>query len=467
VAVLPQPVLVDTSHQEVYHLAEFKSYYSDFAGIDDVISYLDTLTGIALSPAGKQRDAQLSVVRNDSIIGSEAYRLTIKAYSIEIEAGTLQGAFRGMTTLCQLILQQPEPYLLQTVIEDQPVYGYRGMMLDVARHFFPKETVLALIDQIALYKINHLHLHLSDDQGWRIEIKSWPKLTEIGGSTQVGGGSGGYFTQQDYKDIVDYAASRFITIIPEIDMPGHTNAALASYPELNCDGKATRLYTGMRVGFSSFCVDKEITYEFIDDVVTEIAAISPGPYFHIGGDESHATDHDDYFRFVNRVSGIVQRVGKTMIGWDEIATASIDSNTVVQFWRNDRNAKLAIDKGAQIIMSPAFRAYLDMKYDSTTALGLTWAGDITPREAYEWSLTGYSKSIEQKDILGIEAPLWSETIENLSDIQYLTFPRLTAYAEIGWTPDSLRVWEDYASRLQVHYGILDSLNVNAYKFQMP
>lgn len=464
-AVIPRPLNLDTVHLEVFHLSELNKYFSEFQANQNAIGYLDTLTGIGLSPVERKKDAQLVFTKNDSLGSHEAYRVIIKAYSIEIEAGSETGVFRGMSTLIQLILQQPEPYLLQTSIEDAPEYIYRGMMLDVARHFFPKKTVMTLIDQIALYKINHLHLHLSDDQGWRIEIKKWPKLTEIGGTTQVGGGPGGYFTQQDFQDIVNYAATRHVTIVPEIDMPGHTNAALASYPELNCDGKATDLYTGTRVGFSSLCVDKEITYDFIGDVVQEIAAISPGPYIHIGGDESHATSHDDYVTFVDRVYGIVQETGKTMIGWDEIAAAPLDSNAIVQFWRNERNAKMGINKGAKIIMSPAFRAYLDMKYDSTTALGLTWAGNISPREAYDWSLSKYSELIEQNDILGVEAPLWSETIEDLSDIQYLTFPRLTAYAELGWTPDSLRSWEDYEQRLRVHYRVMDSLSINAYKIQ--
>ena len=194
-------------------------------------------------------------------------------------------------------------------------------MLDVARHFLSVDEVKRYVDLMAIHKLNRLHLHLADDQGWRIEIGSWPNLAAHGGSTEVGGGAGGFYTHAQYSELVRYAAERFITIVPEIDMPGHTNAALASYAELNCDGVAPPLYTGIEVGFSALCVDKEITYTFIDDVVREIAAITPGPWFHIGGDEVKTLAPERYARFIERVQTIVQSHGKQMIGWDEIAAA--------------------------------------------------------------------------------------------------------------------------------------------------
>ncbi len=206
-----------------------------------------------------------------------------------------------------------------------PKYGYRGAMLDVARHFFTVDEVKKYIDLLAMYKINKLHLHLSDDQGWRIEIKSWPNLTNYGGSTEVGGGPGGFYTQEEYIELVSYAQERFITIIPEIDLPGHTNAALASYPELNCNGKSPDLYTGTEVGFSTLCANKEITFQFLDDVIREISEITPGPYFHIGGDESHVTKEEDYITFINRSQDMVLKYGKKVMGWDEIQNADLKS----------------------------------------------------------------------------------------------------------------------------------------------
>jgi hexosaminidase len=248
------------------------------------------------------------------------------------------------------------------LIVDHPSYSYRGFMLDVARHFFTAGDVKAVIDYLALYKMNMLHLHLSDDQGWRIEIKSWPNLALHGGSTQVGGGMGGFYTQEQYSDIVSYAQSRYITIVPEIDMPGHTNAALSSYPELNCNGKATELYTGTEVGFSTLCTGSEIPYKFIDDVFRELAALTPGEYIHIGGDESHVTKIEDYIPFMNRVQDIVAAHGKKVIGWDEIALSTLKPTAVAQHWDNVKNANLAVGQGAKILMSPASKG-IDMKYE--------------------------------------------------------------------------------------------------------
>jgi hexosaminidase len=319
------------------------------------------------------------------------------------------------------------------------------------------------IDQLALYKINYLHLHLSDDQGWRIEIKSWPKLTEIGGSTQVGGGPGGFYTQEEYADIVSYAAERFITIVPEIDMPGHTNAALASYAELNCDGKATELYTGTRVGFSTLCTRKEITYTFVEDVIRELVELTPGPYFHVGGDESHVTELEDYIYFMNRVRKIVQKHGKKVIGWDEISHADLDSSDIAQYWASAENAGRALAKGARLIISPAKYAYLDMKYDSTTALGLNWAGYTEVDKAYAWEPLELIEGISQDQILGIESPLWSETIETLDEIEFLAFPRLIGHAEIGWSDPQARSWESYRKRLADHAGMLDALGIDFYR----
>jgi hexosaminidase len=348
-------------------------------------------------------------------------------------------------------------------IRDFPEYAYRGAMLDVARHFFSVEDVKRFIDFLAAYKMNALHLGLSNDQGWRIEIKSWPKLAEIGGSTEVGGGEGGFYTQEQYSEIVKYAQERNITIIPEIDMPGHTNAALASYPELNCNGKATQLYTGIEVGFSTLCTNKEITYQFIDDVIRELAAITPGPYFHIGGDESHVTPMEDYIPFVNRVQEIVLKHGKKVIGWDEIANATPVEGSTIQFWDNIKNATMGMEKGAKVLISPASKAYLDMKYDSTTTLGLKWAGYIEVDHGYKWNPTELVPGLTKEKILGIEAALWTETITNIDELEYMVFPRLPGYAEIGWTAPAARNWDEYKLRLAQHGKRFEAMEIDFYR----
>ncbi|MBA4408416.1 MAG: beta-N-acetylhexosaminidase [Odoribacter sp.] len=412
----------------------------------------------------------LSLSGSDAELGDEGYELTITGKSVNLVANKPAGLFRGIQTIRQLLPAKVEmgdkqkgPWKLATgVIRDYPAYGYRGSMLDVARHFFTVEEVKRLIDQMAFYKMNVLHLHLSDDQGWRIEIKSWPNLTAHGGKTEVGGGEGGFYTQEQYSDIVKYAQDRFITIVPEIDMPGHTNAALASYAELNMDGKATELYTGIKVGFSTLDTKKEITYRFIDDVIRELAVLTPGEYLHIGGDESHATKIEDYIPFMNRVQDMVIAHGKKVLAWDEIALATLKPNTVVQYWDKAENAIKGVAQGAKVLMSPAKNAYLDMQYDSTSVFGLHWAAYIEVDKGYNWDPANLVPEIKKENIMGIEAPLWSETVSNLKEAEYLIFPRLPGYAEIGWTPVELRNWDNYKIRLANHGERMKAMNINFF-----
>lgn len=425
----------------------------------------------------------------------EAYTLEIMSDQIEISSSGAAGLFYGVQTLLQIfpdeIVSNEEvnrDWMLPLgKIEDSPEFGYRGSMLDVARHFFSVEDVKHYIDIISALKYNYLHLHLSDDQGWRIEIKSWPNLTEIGGSTEVGGGEGGFYTQEQYKEIVQYAADRFVIIVPEIDMPGHTNAALASYASLNpgvnlpngvLDSVSTfpldydmplvnpqpaELYTGTEVGFSTFATDLDLTYQFVDDVVREIVEMTPGPYFHIGGDESHVTEKDDYIIFINRAQDIVASYGKTSIGWDEVATATLLPGNIAQFWGNEENAILAKEKGSQLLMSPAKKAYLDMQYDSTSRIGLHWAAYIELDDAYNWDPANYLEGVNKENILGVEAPLWTETVTNREDIEYLLFPRILALSEVAWTASDKRSWEDFSTRIAKHAPRWEIQGITYYK----
>ena len=448
---------------------------SEFEAIGQYLAQkIASKTGLTLpvnDPEVERTDRIINIVQKDSIgfPGDEAYELHVGRDTITLAATAPQGAFRGIQTLRQLI---PE-IGIDTIAEfpiwriptgkilDVPNFEYRGSMLDVARHFFSVEDVKKYLDLLAYYKINYLHLHLTDDQGWRIEIKSWPKLTEIGGSTEVGGEAGGFFTQEDYKDIVAYAAERYITIVPEVDMPGHTNAASASYAFLNGAAKPAKLYEGMRVGFSTFDTRKDTVYQFIDDVVREISEITPGPYFHIGGDESHVTKKDDYRYFVSRVEKIVQKHGKRMIGWDEVATADLDSTSITHYWSSKDNVKEAVKKGMQVILSPATKSYLDMKYDTLSEYGLTWAAYIPVDSAYIWTPETYS-GIPRDKILGVEAPLWSETISNIEELEYLAFPRMIGYSELSWTDEANRDWEKFKVRLANQAKFMDRMNVKYY-----
>jgi hexosaminidase len=406
----------------------------------------------------------------DASLGDEGYKLTITEKLITLDAIKPAGLFNGVQTLRQLLpadielksKQEMDWHIATGTITDYPAYAYRGVMLDVTRHFFSVDDVKRYIDLISAYKINFLHLHLSDDQGWRIEIKSWPNLALYGGKTEVGGGAGGYYTQEQYSEIVKYADSHFVTVVPEIDMPGHTNAALASYPELNISGKATELYTGTEVGFSTLATKKDITYKFIEDVFGELAALTTGPYLHIGGDESHVTKKEDYIPFVERVQDIVIKLGKIPVGWDEISLGVLRPGAIAQYWSSAENANKAVAQGAKLLMSPAARAYIDMKYDSTTTIGYTWAGLIETDKAYNWDPATLEPGIGRENIIGVEAALWSETVTNIKEAEFLTFPRLPGLAEVGWTHSSLRNWDEYKVRLGNHGKRFKALDINYY-----
>ncbi|GAA2383779.1 beta-N-acetylhexosaminidase [Nonomuraea africana] len=413
-------------------------------------------TGYALPVVREPAEITLEVSGGQEL-GREGYTLDVTPAGVRLAAATAEGVFRGVQTLRQLLpaaiessTPQPGPWTIGGVrIEDRPRFPYRGVMLDVARHFFTVEQVKRYIDLAVAYKVNVLHLHLTDDQGWRIEIRSWPELA----------GDDSY-SQDDYREIVRYAAERFVTVVPEIDTPGHTNAALAAYAELNCDGVAREPYEGTEVGFSSLCVDKEITYRFLDDVVREVAALTPGPYLNLGGDEAHSTSPEDYEKFVARAQEIVDVHGKQLMGWAEIT-----SGAVAQHWqpREPDRARAAVARGAKLVMSPADRAYLDMKYTDSTEYGLDWAGLVEVSDSYDWDPATVVEGIHEQDILGVEAPLWTETLATPDALEFMAYPRLPGIAEIGWSPATVRSWEDYRARLAAHGPRWSARSVTFYR----
>jgi len=501
--LIPKPVSITATHGVFELTQETKIYYqSESAELQQLGQYLadqfNGATGFATGVAATSDEPgsgniYFALVERDTDLGDEGYQLSITEDLVTLTARKPAGIFYGIQTLRQLLpariestTTQQGPWEISTgTIRDYPTYAWRGSMLDVARHFFGVEDVKRYIDLISAYKMNVLHLHLSDDQGWRIEIKSWPKLATHGGSTQVGGGKGGYYTQEQYKDLVKYAQDRYITIIPEIDLPGHINSALASYGELNGgtivpiegavkvdvsqkadlgkkENLPTALYTGTEVGWSTLRLEKEATFRFVDDVMRELAAITPGPYLHVGGDEAHVTKKQDYIVFINRFKEIVTAHGKKMIGWEEIAQANLDSTDIAQHWSSQKYGQLAVEKGAKVIMSPAKKAYLDMQYDSTSKFGLHWAAYIEVDSAYRWDPATLVSGIERENIVGVEAPLWSETIATMDEVEYLAFPRLLGYAEIGWSPAASRNWDEYKVRLGKHSVRLKALNIDYY-----
>jgi hexosaminidase len=445
---------------------------ADVARVADLLAqYIVRAAGFAVrsTTAPAPQTISLAIIPGAN---PEAYELAVAPDRVSIVGSGPAGLFYGFQTLRQLMPvageyealahQRPRPFAISAVhIVDAPRFEWRGAMLDVARHFFSVDDVKRYVDLLALHKLNRLHLHLADDQGWRIEIKSRPALTAIGAATEVGGTPGGYYTQQQFADIVSYASARFVTVVPEIDMPGHTNAALSAYPELSCRGIATVPYTGTDVGFSALCVDSEATYAFIDDVVREIAALATGPYFHAGGDEVRTLSPDQYRRFVSRVQRIVASHGKQMIGWDEIAAVDLLPTTIVQHWR----PKIYLDRVARarrLVLSPGDRAYLDMKYSDDTMLGLKWAGLVSLRQAYDWNPATLVPGVAEHSILGVEAPLWSETTANMRDLEFMAFPRLAAIADVGWSPAAGHDWDRFRARLGAQAPRWTALGINWY-----
>ncbi|GAB1308786.1 beta-N-acetylhexosaminidase [Urechidicola sp. KH5] len=486
-ALIPIPNKIEATHKNFVLNADVVIQSSDDASFKDAANFLvekiamkTQLTPNVVSNGGAKKGIYLNQV-NDAAAHPESYELIISQDSIVINAPTGVGAFRAMQTIRQVIPFNSvdnlnTEWLIPTgQIQDSPNFDHRGSMLDVSRHFFTVEDVKKYIDIMAYYKMNILHFHLSDDQGWRLEIKKWPLLTEIGGHTEVGGEEGGFFTQEDYKEIVAYATKHHITIIPEIDMPGHTHAASTAYPFLNGskktaemldthgDNRKAALYTGIEVGFSTFDTRNEKVYEFVDDVIKEIAELTPGPYIHMGGDESLVTEKDDYIYFVNRVEKIIQKYGKTMIGWDEIANADVSSESVVQFWAEEENVKLAQEKEMKVILSPAKKIYLDMQYDSLSKHGLHWAAYIPVDSSYTWNPETYVHGLPKEQILGVEAPLWSETISNMQEIEYLAFPRLLSAAELGWSAPTDFSWKTYKVRLANQTSYFKKMNIQYYQ----
>jgi len=424
-------------------------------------------------------DGGIRLVIDPAIDAPEAYRLDAGEHGITIAGADAAGLFYGVQTLGQLITGGDGDWIVPAVrIADAPRFAYRGVMLDVARHFHGVETVRAYIDRAASLKFNHLHLHLSDDQGWRLEIASRPLLTERASSTSIGDDPGGFFTQDDYRDIIEHAASRHMTVVPEIDLPGHTHAVSLAYPELSeqpvLSDRIREIaeafggglpehglpYRGFAVGFSSLRIHDEATYAFLADVLGEVAELTPGPYLHVGGDEALGTPPDAYALFMERVTRLVADLGKTPIAWHEAgATSTLAPATIGQYWGYttpadgmDAKTRTFVANGGRVILSPADAIYLDMKFDADSPLGLTWARGVTSaRRAYEWEPAAVIPGIGEEDLLGVEAPLWTETARDLAALDALAFPRIAAAAEAAWSaPLGSRVdrsWESFRERV--------------------
>ncbi|MCH4824150.1 beta-N-acetylhexosaminidase [Gramella lutea] len=441
---------------------------------------------------------------SDRFDNDEAYHLQVSKDHIDIEASTNAGIFYGIQTLRQLLIQNNKEFSFPVVeIEDSPALGYRGMHLDVARHFFDVNEVKEYLDMLALHKINTFHWHLTEDQGWRIEIKKYPKLTEIGGfrnGTIVGRfpGSendnekyGGFYTQEEIREVIKYAEKRHITIIPEIEMPGHSSAAIAAYPYLSCFPEENTIVPEGRISESGkhlqesgnpkivqeswgvfddvFCAGKESTFTFLENVLDEVVTLFPSEYIHIGGDEcpkanwercpdcqKRITDlgledeHELQSYFIQRMEKYLNAKGKKIIGWDEILEGGLAPNATVMSWRGEEGGIEAAKQKHDVIMTPTGYFYLDY-YQEIGLEGDPMAiGAYLPlSKVYSYNPKPEELSSEEAEyILGVQANVWTEYMQNFDKVQYMTLPRLAALAEVGWTRKKDRNWLDFVKRVQ-------------------
>ena len=484
VRIVPEPASLHTLPGQNYMLTPFTRIVvparspDATAAADYLASVLRPSTGYRLPvTSGLSLPGDIRFDENaPSRLGAEGYTLNVTPLGVVISAHGAAGLFYGVQTLRQLFQAKVEASSVQSgpwrapgvAVSDTPRFAWRGAMLDVARHFYTVSQVETYLNLLSLYKINVLHLHLSDNEGWRIYINGWDRLATYGGSTDVDGGPGGYYTQADYTAIVRYAQARHIMIVPEIDTPGHVTAAQASYADLNCDGIAPPL---LAPGYSSLCIPDPTTYQFLDAVVGQLAALTPGPYIHMGGDEALNTSASDYQSFVDKMQQIVQAHGKKLLGWHQIEAGDLSSDDMVQYWGlsgsapDIAQAQQAVARGNKIVMSPAGRTYLDMAYDSST-IGQTWIGNpgyISVSDGYNWDPATYVPGVGENDIAGVEAPQWTEDLGTMSLLQYMEFPRLPGYAEVAWSPQSVRDWTDYQVRLAAQAPRWDVMGVNYYR----
>jgi hexosaminidase len=378
----------------------------------------------------------------------EAYRLSIGPERVTITATAPSGLLAGAATLRQ-VLDDAGPNVPCLEIVDAPRFAWRGLSIDVARRFFPVEDLELVVDLLADLRMNVLHLHLTDDQGWRIEVPGWPDLTDLSSSGGCGGGPGGFYTAEDLTRLTESARRRGVTVIPEVDIPGHVNAALHAIPGLNPDGVAPLEHSGTEVGFSRLHGSAPATADFLRDVFGFVAGLATDRV-HIGGDEPPTMPGQEYADLVRAAAAHVAATGRDVVAWQEAASAGLPRGSVLQWW--DERAPVddvvaAVHAGARLLLSPASAVYLDMRYSAAFPLGLDWAGTTELRDSHDWDVLAVVPGVGEDEIVGIEACLFSETLRTQGDLTTMLLPRLAAVAEAAWVGAGQRDWDDFASRM--------------------
>jgi hexosaminidase len=445
---------------------------------------------IAIVPKSLVKSSQntIQIITDLTVQQNEGYKISITPNEIKIIAKNGVGIFYAIQTLTQLLpTEHSNGFTISCLeIEDYPRFQWRGMHLDVCRHFFPVEFVKKYIDILAMYKMNTFHWHLTEDQGWRIEIKKYPKLTEVGAWRKETAGDGkkhgGFYTQEQIKEVVAYAKERYINVLPEIEMPGHAKAALASYPEYSCTGGPFDVETTFGVFDDIYCAGNEKTFKFLEDILDEVIPLFPYEYIHIGGDEAPKTrwekcdkcqqrikaeglkdEHELQSYFIQRIEKYINSKGKKIIGWDEILEGGLAPNASVMSWRGVEGGIAAAKMKHNAVMSPTDFCYFDY-YQAKSGEPKAIGGFLNLEKVYSYEPVPDSLSEEEaKYIIGVQANMWTEYIETPGHVEYMLLPRLCALSETAWSPKGSKNFEDFSKRILHNCEILSSKKINYRK----
>ncbi|MDG5798891.1 beta-N-acetylhexosaminidase [Marinilabiliaceae bacterium ANBcel2] len=487
-------IVYDNSNEEVASVAQF------------IKETFAPATGYNIESATSGRRNAIRLVIDQSISGEPGvYEFESTPRRVTITAPDAAGLFYGAQTLRQLLPVQIEQLTVQTDVEwkvpaveiyDEPSFQYRGLHLDVARHFFPVSFIKKYIDLLAFHKMNKFHWHLTEDQGWRVEIDKYPLLTEISSQrseTLIGHGGiepfeydgepyGGYYTKEEMKEVVEYAKKRHITVIPEIEMPGHTLAVLAAYPELGCTGGPYEVATRWGIFDDIFCAGNEDVFTFLENVLLEVMEIFPSEYIHIGGDEAPKTRWEECSKcqarieeeglkdeyelqsyFIQRMEKFLNSHGRQIIGWDEILEGGLAPGATVMSWRGEDGGIESAQMGHDVIMTPNSHLYFDHYQNDPDEepMAICCFSDLENVYSYH-PVPDVLNEEEAKHILGAQANLWTEYMKTSEHVEYMAYPRAVALSEVVWTNQELRDYDDFLRRLDVHYDRLDKLNVNYF-----
>ncbi|PKQ61818.1 hypothetical protein BZG02_14420 [Labilibaculum filiforme] len=493
ISIIPKPARL--IHSEGSFLLEKTTSIVFSEGIENkeiLASYLSDqiteLTGLRIQKNSSDKVFATNLISfqlvQDVEWGEEEYSMIIDQNGVLIEAVSASGFFYGIQSLLQLIPLEGAPEVPFVKILDEPRYSYRGMHLDVCRHFFSVDFIKKYIDLMAMYKMNTFHWHLTEDQGWRIEIKKYPKLTEVGAWRTEKDGSryGGFYTQEQIKEVVAYATDRYITVIPEIELPGHSVAALAAYPELACNEGPFEVENEWGVFDDVYCAGKESTFEFLQNVMLEVIELFPSKYIHIGGDECPKAswekcplcqkrmkeeglknEHELQSYFIQRMEKFLQTKDRRIIGWDEILEGGLAPEATVMSWRGIAGGIEAAKQHHDVIMTPGthcyFDHYQDVNYIEPTAIG----GFTSLQKVYEFEPTPVELNDEEaKYILGAQANVWTEYMHTSDRVEYMVAPRICALAEVVWSRKQQRNWKDFQTRLNHHYSLLKQKNIHFF-----